>query len=175
MPAIGKVFEFYKFGANFVVPLTLLYGQKMMVGLEHEIGWDDFGCCAFYDRLRGCGMSLDLVEKITAHVYPQIKKHTAEIVEIAEKNRRHDPLIVLVMNKRYLVIGDTERYDLFKGKKLTIKEIEKDLEMMEVSVCFNVAAIMIMDGLRFIKEYPDYAEHCPFAPLSEPEGRARKS
>ena len=157
MIPLGKVFRFFKFDDNPQIPVGLLFGADAFVGSDHKLTWAEFACCAFYARLRKMGWRGDRVVGICQIVYPEIKKNVAGI-----EGGKVYPLIVLIIDGKFMLLGDNLLYDMKTWREANKTEFEEKHAMFQYSVCFMVSAIVIMEARRFLKKEPKYARGCPF-------------
>jgi hypothetical protein len=153
---IHKVFEYFHLNDDPQVPLELLLGPEAFVAKNHKITWADFACCAFYHKLLGLRWPEDRLKSICEIVYPEIKKNVESL-----SGTRAIPLIVLLIDNEFMLLGDNRLYDMKTWQEMDQAEFEQR-NMFQMSVCFMVSFIVLLEARRFVKKEPTYAPGCPF-------------
>lgn len=156
MIPIHKVFEHFHLNDDPQLPLELLLGSDAFVGKNHKVSWADFACCAFFYKVNAFGWPDDRLMKLCNIVYPEIKKNVEGML--------HDtvmPLIALLIDNEFMLIGENDLYDMKTWQQIDKAEFEKR-DLFQMSLCFMITAIAIIEAARFLKKEPDYAGDCPF-------------
>ena len=157
MIPISKVFDFFNLNDDPRLPLTLLYGREAFVGLDHKVDWGEFACCAFYRKLLGFNWPMERMVGICSITFPAIKKNVADL-------GKGDtwPMIVLLIDNEFMLLGENHLFDMKTWEELDKAAFEVGHGLFQMSVCFMVSSIAVIEAGRFLKKEQKYARACPF-------------